>query len=67
MMDSRVSAWPSRRLMCEAMHANSELKPPNDEDKRLLRLFGKIPARGDLLQHQLEVLSVMPCFQPVWI
>src|SRR3569833_315250 len=64
MMDSRVSAWPSRRLTCEAMHTNSELKPPNDEDRRLLRLYGKIPARGDLLQHQLDVLSVMPRCQP---
>src|SRR3569833_2596413 len=64
MMDSRVSAWPSRRLTCEAMHTNSDLKPPNDEDRRLLRLYGKIPARGDLLQHQLEVLSVMPRCHP---
>src|SRR3569833_3439393 len=64
MMDSRVSAWPSRRLTCEAMHTNSELKPPNDEDRRLLRLYGKIPARGDLLQHQLDVLSVMHRCQP---
>ena len=41
--------------MYEAMHTYSEFKPPNEEDQRLLRLYGKIPTRGDLLQHQLEV------------
>jgi hypothetical protein len=53
--------------MYEAMHTYSEFKPPNEEDQRLLRLYGKIPTRGDLLQHQLKISTRCNLFQPVWI
>jgi Glu-tRNA(Gln) amidotransferase subunit E-like FAD-binding protein len=32
---------------------------PAERDKHLLRIYGKIPRRGNLLHHQLEVSEIL--------
>ncbi|KAJ4176071.1 hypothetical protein NW755_014622 [Fusarium falciforme] len=36
------------------MDPPKNVEPPTERDKRLLRIYGKIPSRGNLLHHQLE-------------
>ncbi|KND87232.1 mRNA stability protein [Tolypocladium ophioglossoides CBS 100239] len=36
------------------MSSSRNAKPHNEQEKRLLRLYGSLPSRGSLLHHQLE-------------
>ncbi len=43
-----------------AMSASKDTKPNNEKELRLKRLYGKMPRKGDLLAHQLEVPEIGP-------
>lgn len=51
------------------MSASKDTKPNGEKELRLKHLYGRIPRKGDLLAHQLEVSKIVqgPVIGRTWL